>query len=35
LLQIEIQLNSAADGIYLVKVIINDRVYSRQISYQK
>jgi hypothetical protein len=42
LLQKEIQLNDAAAGMYLVKVIINDsrnnrdkQVYSSQISYQK
>jgi len=35
LLQKEIRLNDVADGMYLVKIIINDQMYSSQISYQK
>ena len=31
----EIQLKDASDGMYLVKVTINDRMYSGQINYQK
>jgi len=34
-LQKEIQLSDEADGMYLVKVIINDQVFSSQINYQK
>jgi hypothetical protein len=34
-LQKEIKLHDAADGIYLVKVTINEKMYSGEIFYQK